>query len=363
MMYLLITLITLAAIIVILALFDRQLFVRLLALVTKVHPALLPSKYRRSAKFYKFNKRSADNKLAPAPALTNPSVRPDKRRIATRFKPLRLSLVPVVSLLLIALTAGGCYLLFQHGSLEVYHSQEAPITASNSQVAQLLAGERLSPPPAPPEALFAELDAEIASYQATQVPQDYWPETTVDATKVDPPLIAAEPDLSTLNAQDTTSGFSGDLLASHVHNNQINIRNADRNWNKMNSEFTQRLLTVYKVMRDQYGYELVLLEGYRSPERQARLLRKGSHVTKAGSYKSYHQFGLAADTAFIKNGKIIISEKDPWAMRGYQLYGKVAKSAGLVWGGDWRMQDLGHVELRKKGVLGRPEMARILTSQ
>jgi hypothetical protein len=34
-----------------------------------------------------------------------------------------------------------------------------------------------------------------------------------------------------------------------------------------------------------------------------------------------------------------------------------------VWGGDWRMMDLGHVELRKKGVLGRPQMAEILTSQ
>jgi len=50
-------------------------------------------------------------------------------------------------------------------------------------------------------------------------------------------------------------------------------------------------------------------------------------------------------------------------MQGYQLYGKVAKSAGLVCGCDGRMMDLGHVELRKKGVLGRPQMAEILTSQ
>lgn len=153
------------------------------------------------------------------------------------------------------------------------------------------------------------------------------------------------------------------MLAVHLSGGHINIKNADRNWKKMNSEFVQRMLTVYKIMRDQYGYEMVLLEGYRSPQRQARLLKKGANVTKAGSYKSYHQFGLAGDSAFIRNGKIVISERDPWAMRGYQLYGKVAKSAGLVWGGDWRMQDLGHVELRKKGVLGRPKMAEILTKQ
>ena len=133
--------------------------------------------------------------------------------------------------------------------------------------------------------------------------------------------------------------------------------------NKMNSEFVQRMLTIYKVMSEQYGYDMVLLEGYRSPGRQAKLLKQGSHVTKASSYKSYHQFGLAGDSAFIRNGKIVITEKDPWAMQGYKLYGKVAKSAGLVWGGDWRMMDLGHVELRKPGVLGRPQMAEILTSQ
>lgn len=106
-------------------------------------------------------------------------------------------------------------------------------------------------------------------------------------------------------------------------------------------------------MRDEHGYEMALLEGYRSPERQARLAALGSNVTQAGAYHSYHQYGLAADCAFYREGKLVISEKDPWAMRGYELYGQIAESAGLTWGGRWKMMDLGHVELRRAGVLGK----------
>ncbi len=34
-------------------------------------------------------------------------------------------------------------------------------------------------------------------------------------------------------------------------------------------------------------------------------------------------------SAFKRDGKVVISERDPWAMRGYQLYGEVAESVGL----------------------------------
>jgi peptidoglycan L-alanyl-D-glutamate endopeptidase CwlK len=102
-------------------------------------------------------------------------------------------------------------------------------------------------------------------------------------------------------------------------------------------------------MKERYGYDMALLEGYRSPERQAILAAKGGSVTNAGAYQSYHQYGLAADSAFYRDGKVVISEKDPWAMRGYQLYGEVAEAAGLVWGGRWKLLDLGHVEFHKAG--------------
>jgi peptidoglycan L-alanyl-D-glutamate endopeptidase CwlK len=132
------------------------------------------------------------------------------------------------------------------------------------------------------------------------------------------------------------------------------VRFASRDWELMDPEFAQRLLMVYRIMREQHGYEMVLLEGYRSPQRQEQLAAMGGHVTKVGAFRSYHQFGLAADSAFMRMGKVVISERDPWAMRGYELYGEVAASLGLTWGGGWKsLKDLGHVELRRPGVLRR----------
>ncbi len=134
---------------------------------------------------------------------------------------------------------------------------------------------------------------------------------------------------------------------------------ASRDWNLLDPDFRTRLLLVYKIMHEQYGYQMALLEGYRSPERQDRLAKMGGSVTNAAAFQSYHQYGLAADNAFLRDGKLVISEKDPWAMRGYQLYGQVAEQVGLTWGGRWKLMDLGHVEYHKPGfVLGRRAAAR-----
>lgn len=125
-----------------------------------------------------------------------------------------------------------------------------------------------------------------------------------------------------------------------------------RDWMLLDEEFRQRVLKVYRIMQEQHGYEMVLLEGYRSAERQAQLAGLGPHVTQAGPGRSYHQHGLAVDSAFLRNGRVVISEQDPWAMRGYQLYGQTAALLGLTWGGNWKgLADYGHVELRRPGVL------------
>lgn len=126
------------------------------------------------------------------------------------------------------------------------------------------------------------------------------------------------------------------------------LAEASREWDLLEPTFKQKLLTVFKVMKEQYGYEMAMIEGYRSPQRQNKLAQLGSNVTNAKAFQSYHQYGKAADCAFYKNGKLIISERDPWAMRGYELYGKVAQSVGLTWGGNWKMMDFGHTELRTK---------------
>lgn len=132
------------------------------------------------------------------------------------------------------------------------------------------------------------------------------------------------------------------------------IRTASRQWELLDAEFRQRLLVIFKIMREQHGYDMVLLEGYRSPDRQAQLAALGPQVTQAGAFESYHQYGLAADCAFVRGGRIVISEQDRWAASAYALYGEVARSVGMTWGGSWRsIKDYGHVELRRVGVIQR----------
>lgn len=146
-----------------------------------------------------------------------------------------------------------------------------------------------------------------------------------------------------------------------VQHGQLDTSMVNRKWDKMNPRYKQRLLMVFKIMKETHGYEMVLLEGYRSPQRQNSL--SGS-VTNARAYQSYHQFGLAADVAFKRDGKVVISERDPWAMKGYQLYGQVAESVGLVWGGRWKtILDYGHTEYRMPGLRKTAEMAERLTSE
>lgn len=67
----------------------------------------------------------------------------------------------------------------------------------------------------------------------------------------------------------------------------------------------------------------------------------GSIVTRAKGGQSPHNFGLGCDCAPFKDGGI-------WwdAPQGYwDAYGAIAKSHGLVWGGDFKsITDLPHIE-------------------
>lgn len=118
---------------------------------------------------------------------------------------------------------------------------------------------------------------------------------------------------------------------------------ADRDWSKLDPDFTQIVLQIMKRMKER-GYSLALLEGYRSPERQDELAQLGTMVTKAKGGQSRHQYGLAVDLAPMKDGKVIISEKDPWASEVYAALGEEAKAAGVTWGGNWSFKDYGHIE-------------------
>ncbi len=207
------------------------------------------------------------------------------------------------------------------------------LKAADPQIYQLLNGEILSPPP--------EIDDHLvnaAIVEATQLAQN------------SPNRAASDLNLDNPQAQ-------SELYA------QRNSDLVDRKWKRMNPRYQQRLLMVFKIMQERYGYELVLLEGYRSPERQ-NLLARNANTTRAGAFQSYHQFGLAADVAFKRDNKVVISERDPWAMRGYQLYGQVAESVGLTWGGRWKsIQDYGHTEYRLPGLRKTADMAAQLSNE
>ena len=170
---------------------------------------------------------------------------------------------------------------------------DAPVREANQQVSELLLGEQLVPPAPLPPVLFMTPEVEI----------------------VRPGLVSAS-----------------------------------RDWALLDKDYSQRLLQAFRIMKERHGYDMAILEGYRSPERQDALAAQGSNVTNAKAFQSWHQYGLAADCAFLRDGKLVISERDPWAMRGYQLFGEVAESLGLTWGGRWKMMDFGHTELRVDGV-------------
>ncbi|WP_245615835.1 M15 family metallopeptidase [Andreprevotia chitinilytica] len=121
------------------------------------------------------------------------------------------------------------------------------------------------------------------------------------------------------------------------------LAGADRDWSKLDQPFAQVMLRVMAKMEAR-GFSLALLEGYRSPERQDMLAEGHQVVTKAHAYQSKHQFGLAVDLAPMRDGHIVLSERDPWAFEAYQTLGEEAEAAGLTWGGRWGFKDYGHIE-------------------
>lgn len=118
---------------------------------------------------------------------------------------------------------------------------------------------------------------------------------------------------------------------------------ANRDWTKLDAGFARLALLVF-ARAEARGYPFTLLEGYRSPERQDALADLSTHVTNARAFQSKHQYGLALDAAPLKQGQLLVSERDPWAMEAYRVLGEEAEKVGLIWGGRWKLKDFGHIE-------------------
>lgn len=82
------------------------------------------------------------------------------------------------------------------------------------------------------------------------------------------------------------------------------------------------------------GQEFVLLETYRSKERQLELFDQGVTQLKA---VGVHHYGLAADLVRKVDGKLTWSAS-------YRLLGELSDKQGLVWGGRWKFVDAAHVQ-------------------
>jgi len=128
-----------------------------------------------------------------------------------------------------------------------------------------------------------------------------------------------------------------------VNTERPDLETADRDWARLDPTFMRTVLLVLARVEAR-GFPMVLLEGYRSPERQDGLAASGTRVTNARAYQSKHQFGLAVDLAPVRDGRLQISERNPWAMQAYTVLGEEADRAGLVWGGAWSLKDYGHIE-------------------
>ena len=163
------------------------------------------------------------------------------------------------------LCVGGMWLILlpprvavMSGSKTMLGGFDASTREVNVQVADILAGEQLVPPPALPPLIFA----------------------TVELEQERPMLVSAS-----------------------------------RDWALMNPAYAQLLLQAFKIMKEKHGYDMAILEGYRSPERQNTLAALGASVTKAAAFQSWPQDGLDADCAFPPAGKLGLAGTGPWASR------------------------------------------------
>ncbi len=129
---------------------------------------------------------------------------------------------------------------------------------------------------------------------------------------------------------------------SHINNNP----------NDLHPEFKFKLVEVINRLEER-GHRFQVLETLRSEARQNALYEQGRNpekpgaiVTSARANESAHQFGLAADLAPIINGAVSLDTSNPATLKAFEALGHEAQAQGLVWGGQWKMLDWGHVEMR-----------------
>lgn len=109
-----------------------------------------------------------------------------------------------------------------------------------------------------------------------------------------------------------------------------------------------RVRQVYLDMRTIHGMAMRATQGMRTWNYQATLYAQGRTapgkiVTNSQPGSSFHNYGLAVDSAFIGSDPYL--EKNPKGDQLWRIYGQIGKNHGLIWGGDWsRFTDKPHLQ-------------------
>ncbi len=101
-------------------------------------------------------------------------------------------------------------------------------------------------------------------------------------------------------------------------------------------EFKSKIKDFVSIMYNEHGIPVTIHSAVRGKAEQDALKKKG--VSNAGFGKSLHNYGAAIDFHFADTGF-----EGPW-----ELAGKVGKSLGMQWGGDWTsLKDKPHLQIDK----------------
>ena len=138
-----------------------------------------------------------------------------------------------------------------------------------------------------------------------------------------------------------------------------------RNINKCHPKLIKLSEKLVSACRGQ-GLIIGIGESFRTKEEQDALYAKGRTApgnivtnAKGSSYSSHHQWGTAFDI-YRNDGKGVYTDSDGF----FKKVGKIGKSIGLEWGGDWKspvdkphfqLPDWGSTTTKLKKMYGTPE--------
>lgn len=134
---------------------------------------------------------------------------------------------------------------------------------------------------------------------------------------------------------------------------------SDNKLSEVFPDLADRWRRVRDEMWDQFELQIKVTQGFRTFTQQWELYCKGrikgasgqwvisdqkKIVTYARAGESFHNFGLAIDSAFIGNDPFLDRIDLKQSTNIWATYGRLCQKNGLVWGGSWKIPDRPHCE-------------------